>query len=619
MSVLVGQSRNRWTILESRDINERVVNAVGGKGRQTDTIGRVTLALRAIVGTALLVAVALPSGAGAQAPPAALQAVPQGSPIPRVLPPTPPSVSPAAPELAPAAPSGEVPNQPVRVTAVSVEGVTAYPVSEIAALTAGLIGPAVPLPQIDAARLAIVQHYRADGYVLVAVSANVDGTTGRLRFIVTEGQIASVKLDGDIGPAGTQVLRFLNRLTEQRPITQATLERYLLLAQSVPGVTVHAVLQPSKDEPGALNLVAQVSRRVISALATVDNRAYVNTGPIEALGVVDANSFTEFGEKTELSIYHAFPDSQTFGQAAIEVFLGSSGLKLRLYGGSGESTPTGALRAQGYDGTTTVFGAQLSYPVILGRQQILNAHLDFDGIESTVDLGTPTLLHSHDSLRVVRLGADYARPDLLLGNDRSAINAAAIRLSQGLSILGATPGGDATAPRLGERSGFTKVEFQLSRTQTLFSPWNGASVALLGRVAGQNSGDVLPPSEQFFLGGIEITRGYYAGEVVGDKALATTLELQLNTSFDLSRYGLAAEVPMQFYTFYDWGEVWSNLAADSKPHVNSVGGGVRMQITAAIEADLEGLARLNRFPTGRGAGVSALYGGAFYWRLLVRY
>ena len=71
----------------------------------------------------------------------------------------------------------------------------------------------MPLPKIDAARQAILQHYRSAGYVLSTVSANLD-TAGHLRFVVTEGRIASVKLDGDIGPAGMQVLRFLNRLTE---------------------------------------------------------------------------------------------------------------------------------------------------------------------------------------------------------------------------------------------------------------------------------------------------------------------------------------------------------------------------------------------------------------------
>ena len=77
-----------------------------------------------------------------------------------------------------------------------------------------------------------------------------------------------------------QCLRFLNRLTEKQPIDSLTLERYLLLAQDVPGVSVRAVLEPSSDQPGALNLIAQVSRQAVSGMATIDNRAFNQTGPI---------------------------------------------------------------------------------------------------------------------------------------------------------------------------------------------------------------------------------------------------------------------------------------------------------------------------------------------------
>ena len=132
---------------------------------------------------------------------------------------------------------------------VAVDGVTVYPAADIAAMTDGLAGRTVPFSRIDATRAAIAQRYRADGYVLSTVAASYDARTGSLRFVVTEGHIASVKLDGDIGPAATQVLRFLNRLTEQPVTDAATLERYLLLAQDVPGVTVHAVLRPRPTNP----------------------------------------------------------------------------------------------------------------------------------------------------------------------------------------------------------------------------------------------------------------------------------------------------------------------------------------------------------------------------------
>ena len=568
----------------------------------------------------MLLAVAHP--ASAQVPPGIQNPVPQGSPIPRILPPAPPSVAPGGLIAPPAAPSEALPAKPVNVRSVAVQGVTAYPLPEISQLTDGLVGPAVPLTRIDAARQAILGRYRSDGYILTTVSAALDAR-GNLRFQVIEGHIANVKLDGDIGPAGVQVLRFLNRLTEEQPIDSMTLERYLLLAQDVPGVTLRATLQPSTEEPGALTLIASVSRQAISGLATVDNRAFNQTGPIEAIGVLDFNSFTEFGERTELSLYHAFPNSQTFGQGSFETFVGASGVRVRLYAGSGPSNPTGNLAEIGYSGVTTVFGGQASYPIVRSRQQNLSVYGTFDAVESTIDTNTgpggTSALASFDSLRVVRLGADYAVSDLLLGDGRSATTTATARISKGLSFLGASSYGAANAPRLGEQPAFFKFNAELSRTQTLFFPWDGASVALMGLLAGQVSPDVLPPEEEFFLGGSRITRGFYSGQVTGDNALAATVELQLNTALPVASIGVPWEVNAQFYAFYDWGETWQNQNTDRNGRLSSTGGGVRMAITKYTEVDFEGVARLTRFPNGTGFGVSALNGGAFYWRVLARF
>jgi hypothetical protein len=99
---------------------------------------------------------------------------------------------PVVPPLSP--PPSEVPNRPVRVTSVDVEGVTAYPKAEIERLAAGLVGPAVPLPKIDAARQAILQRYRANGYVLTTVSANLD-KDGRLAT-TTGDQTGTIALNG---------------------------------------------------------------------------------------------------------------------------------------------------------------------------------------------------------------------------------------------------------------------------------------------------------------------------------------------------------------------------------------------------------------------------------------
>jgi len=552
-------------------------------------------------------------------PKAAEPVVPQGSPLPRVLPPSLPSAAPGTelPLLPP--PGTEVPNRPVKVTAVAIEGSTVYPPRDLSPFAGGLIGPTTPLPKIDAARQAILQHYRNAGFVLTTVSVKLDAA-GNLRFIVTEGRIVSVKLDGDIGPAGVQVLRFLNRLTETVPIDAKTMERYLLLAQDVPGVTVRAVLQPSEGQPGQLTLIAQVSRKAIGGSFSADNRAFNETGPNEFLGVLDFNSFTSFGERTEVSYYHTFPNSQNFGQVSEEFFVGSSGLKIKIYGGYGQVNPTGSLASTGYQGTTTVFGTQVTYPLIRTREHTLNIYGALDGLESRIDTGTPPTRASFDSLRVARIGEDYVRSDILLGPTRTALNTASVRLSQGLQLLGASSTGTAAiSPRQHEQINFTKVNFEFSRTQTLFSPWEGASVALMALVAGQWSNDVLPPAEQFYLGGNRFTRGYYSGQVPGDKALAATVELQLNTGFSAPFLRDDGDVPMQLYAFYDWGETWQNQATDLAVRLASTGAGARVQLTSNVEIDVEGLARLNLYPTTAGRtnpSVSAIHDLALYWRVL---
>jgi hemolysin activation/secretion protein len=554
------------------------------------------------------------SPARAQLPP------PLSSPLPRIMPPEVPQTAPGPAFPTPPGPTGAVPETPVAIRSVAIEGVTQYSGDVLQPLIAGLVGSATPLARVDAARQAILQHYRNDGFVLTAVSANIDAN-GNLRFRVTEGRIAEVKLDGDIGPAGTQVLRFLNRLTEEKVIDADTLERYLLLAQDVPGISLRAVLKPSTDEPGALTLVAQVSRQAIGGLFTSDNRAFNGTGPEQALGVLNFNSFSEYGEQTQVSLYRTYNGTQMFGQASNELFLGASGLRLRIYGGTGSSDPSGALRTIGYHGITTVFGAQLTYPLIRLRQQTLNLFANFDALEATVDqavTGT-SMRFSYDSLRVLRAGAEYALSDLVLGNSRSAVNLFSLRTSQGLPILGATQNGQALAARPGEKVNFFKANFDISRTQNLFQPWDGAEVALMGILSGQISPDVLPPSEKFFLGGSRINRGFYSGQVTGDNALAATAELQLNTVHDLSFLGLTDSVSMQYYTFYDWGETWENQKADANHRLQSFGAGVRMMLTRFAEIDLEGVRRLTRFPNGSAPGVSALPATAFYWRLLARF
>jgi len=601
----------------------------------------VTLHLPRVNGLVLALALsfaALQPARAQQAPPFnSLPPVPQGNPIEHVEPPSLPTVGPGL-----AAPSGpeelELPNvPPIEVRQVELLGAHLFG-AELAPGLQKLIGPATSLDALNEARQNILLYYRNHGYPLVAVSLRIDRAGGHVAFVVTEGRIVDVKLEGepgkagDVGPAGEMVLKILRNLTKPEVIDTATLERYLLLAQDVPGITISTILNPSTTDPGALTLIAQVGRAGVaipgapfgsmSGQFSADNRAFQLTGPIEFLGILDINGLTSYGDKTEFSYFHTFPNSQNFGQVSTEFWLNSDGLKLKVYGGAGANYPTGELAIAKYAGWTDIFGTQLSYPLLRSRQHSLSIYASFDALESTIDTGSPPSQSSADEVRTLRVGEDYTLWDNLLGGlfstNLPATDVLQTRVSRGLGILGAF-NGVATPPstaREDEQHNFTAIKFEASRTQTLFVPWDGASVALMTLATGQWTQSVLPPSEQFYLGGSRFTRGYYVGQVPGDKALAATAELQFNTLVNLSWAGLRNEIQSQFYLFYDWGEAWQNTTTEVGARLASTGGGVRMQITKNLEVDFEALDRLSTKPPPETSDINGI---GLYWRLVGRF
>jgi hemolysin activation/secretion protein len=510
----------------------------------------------------------------------------------------------------------------VPIGAVAIKGAEALTPIELAPAIAGLANSTVPLARVEEARLAILRTYRDAGYPFATINAGLSrrGGAADLEFAVTEGFVAEVKLEGDIGPAGTQVLRFLNRLVGQRPVTAAAIERALLLAQDMPGVTVRGTLRPLPTEAGALQLIAQVERKWYSGYLNVDNRGYKLVGPWQGLLVAGLNSFTEFGERTEFSLFGAQDSTQWFVQSAVEAFVGGSGLRVRLYAGTGQTRPSGSLRGIGYYGETQVGGISANYPIIRSRPTNLYAVTSFDIFDGVVETGTSGRNRaSRDAIRTWRAGLDGQQLDSWIPFLPAATNLASFRLSQGITGLGATRNGYPLSGRSGaENFGFTKIGGEVQRTQPIWSPGEGQMFNLHALFAGQWSGDILPQAEKFYLGGNRLGRGYYAGQVTGDRAWGLALEAQYDLAFDLpnSEFG-PGRVAAQFYAFRDIGRTAENRPNDANRRLSSWGGGVRTVINDTVQFDLEGAYRVVRRPDG--AAADSLHETVVLFRTLVKF
>jgi len=559
---------------------------------------RETRSVRALVsggGTALFLTFAVTGTTFAQAvAQGAGQVAPPTSPIERAVPvPTPQAVPPLLPTPAPGAP--EVPpGPPVAIQSVVVQGATAYPESELKPYYAGLVGQSVPLAQISSVLQQIQSKYRNDGYVLTVVRGAIEPGTGgsTLRIRVVEGFISDVKIDGDIGPAGVLVFNFLNKLTTIRPVNISDIERALLLAQDIPGVSVRAVLRPGTGEAGAVELVGQVGRKAFGGYVQYDNRASNFAGPNELLVGAQANSFTSAGERTEVEIYDTpFTTEQLFGQGSIEGFVGSSGLKLRGYAGYGYSQPGGVLSQVDFHSRLTLAGVSGSYPIIRTRPLSLYTSLAFDTEHAVTTESGGTGLRNVSDLRVLRLSSTVDSQDQTLGTGLIGANTIILTAHEGLNGLGAT-----SDARIGNRVDFFKLTGEITRVQNLFS-FGTNTVALKLSAGGQWTNDVLPPTEEYLLGGTRYGRGFFAGEVIGDNALGATAELQLNTAIERP-----LPLGLQPYIFYDNGQTWNVAPAGQPPdpsqRIESAGVGVRVTVTPQLSVDVEDAHRFTRTPTG---------------------
>lgn len=565
--------------------------------------------------------VALAAAAAAQPVPPPVLAPP---PEPAIVVPPAPAIGIPAPVPAPAeAPPGAEALRFV-ARAILVEGVTAFPAERIAAETGPLIGREVSVAEIFALAARLERLYLDAGFFLSRVIVPPQRIEqGVVRLVAIEGAVAAIEYDGEIGPALARVRAFLAPVLAERPLSIGTLERALLLVNDIPGVSATATLRPGPAE-GAPLLAVSLARKRYDGVFVFDNRASRQQGPTQLFALGAINGLTRFGDRTELLLVTtALRDQpeerreQNFAQLNLSGLLGSDGLAVRVFLGAGRTRPGSPLAEIGYRGEVLIAGIGASYPLIRTRATTLRLTGQADlyqaraADEAQRAIGQRIEAH----YRSLRLGAEATVRDGWLG-----ITGLRVTFHRGINAFGATSADIlALAPRPGAAPDYTKWTGEVSRLQALatLGRW---SFDLYGVLAGQYTDDVLPQQEKFFLGGDRLGRGFYSGEVTGDRAVIGSLELRANTVLRLTEAD-AEGLPAQFYGFVDLGRAWDRpvglLAPPPAIPMRSVGLGVRLDLRSWLAVEIEGVRRLTREVGGANVQPLSMYGG--YFRIIGRF
>lgn len=428
----------------------------------------------------------------------------------------------------------------VTVKAVRTVGNKRLSDADLAPATAEFLDRPLVFADLQRAADAVSSAYQQAGWMARVYLPEQDLGTGVLTLQVVEASYAGQRLEG-IPPKRVNPSRIEAMLAAVQPVGQPlnthAIDRALLLADDLPGVSVTGTLTAGSDQGETALLLRGADDPLVSGDVTADNWGARSTGSERLMAGISINSPFGEGESVALNLLHS--RGSDYGRAALSLPVGVQGLRLGLNASSLRYKiidGPGSTSATPVRGTSDSVGADLSYPLIRARLQnmYLSAALDSKSFVT----------------RDVVLRSDYRSTTLTVGvvgnrfDDRGAT-------SGSVQVLAGNLGSMVAHPLLGSIDhSYRKINYSLSRQQSIttnHSAWLGLS--------GQHATQVLDSSEKFYIGGATSVRAYPATELGGERGHMLTGEWRWRA------------LPTTVLTaFVDWGHVTSLSTTASEPN-----------------------------------------------------
>ncbi|MEP7295966.1 MAG: ShlB/FhaC/HecB family hemolysin secretion/activation protein [Burkholderiales bacterium] len=395
-------------------------------------------------------------------------------------------------------------------------------------------GTRITVAEIFALAASLERLYADAGYFLARVvvppQSLVDGAQLRLR--VVDGFIEAVDLSQVPAAVRGIVAARTAALVGQRHLPMASVERQLLLAGDVPGLSLSSTLLPGQEEGGS-RLVLAGGWRPATGFIGLDNRLDRSLGTWQLKGQWALHSALGVGEQIYAVASFADPGRAVSGTAPLQVFGAGAFVPLGNDGASLNPEFTRSVtRTPATDGAPASRGEfqrlalRASVAAQRSRRENLNASLVFEQVTQRLaapDFGVDL---SHDRYGVVRAGLDYGAAS---ASGQALLAGAALSHGTGGRSQAEASASGVALSRQGAGPNFNK----LAASMHLGQPLPGA--LHLGLIAlGQSSlGQPLLRSEQFSLDGEEALSTVPAGSFSVDGG--ATLRAELGRPFALAR------------------------------------------------------------------------------------
>ncbi len=435
------------------------------------------------------------------------------------------------------------------------------------------------------------------GYLAAAEIPEQRIAEGAVELRVILGRLTALRVRGDAGPSERVLARYLERLVGQEVFNTHDAERYLLLADDIPGLDVRLSLRPAAGG-AAGDLIGEVAvlRRSAVLDLNVQNYGSKALGRFGGLLRGEIYDITGMGDRTTIALYssHDFDEQQTV-QLGHDFTVGSDGLRLGAQLTLGWTNPTLGVPNASVNSETFFLSTFASYPFLRTQETSIYGTLGLDIVDQDVDLND--VLLSKDRVRTVFARMDFVQTDIDSIARRNGYTpyepryriAGSVEARHGVDILNATPdcranltacilSGDAPS-----RIEQDPTPFLLrAKAHAEYRPTPLWTIAF--DLEAQITDVPLPAFEEFAAGNYSIGRGYDPGSLTGDRGIGTSLELRYGSIVPDDPDSLA----YQPYVFADFARTWNNDPSARPLNPNgllSVGAGVRVTHGRGVQGD----------------------------------
>ncbi len=449
--------------------------------------------------------------------------------------PLPPVKPGPAPLPAPMRPDGAL---TVTVKAFRFAGARRISSARLAGALTGYLNRPLDFAGLRSAAAVVANLYRRQGWIVRAYLPAQDVKGGVVTIEVVEAVFGQARVEGPAGRVRPALVRATAaaRLKPGQPLSAPALDRGLLLAGDLPGVTVIGDLKAGEAERQTDLILTERDRPLVSGDVGVDNAGERSTGAARALANLGLNSLLGVGD--QITVGGIYSQGEDYVGGSVSAPIGADGLRIGLNGSYLDYRVVTAdfadLRASG---EATTLGLEARYPLIRARTR--NLYL-------TVSLAHKAFVNDAAGTTTSRYRIDEASAALngnlfdTLGG--GGVNTASLALVYGDLDLNGSPSQALDLATARAEGRFGKLTWRLTRRQTI-----ARDLSFLATVMGQAATKNLDSAEKFYLGGADGVRAYPVNEGSGadGQMINLALDRRLPLGFDLTG-------------FYDWGHVTVN-------------------------------------------------------------